>query len=153
MEDEAKRELAAASKDASKEMKKALYEIPYLKQLVMGGELAKMAFDYMKANSPNNIKQDMSGAFNTKVKGEFKAFKAWISTACGGDSDVQTIVSDYEDYLALFPNNSSAERLNLKEFFDAMHAPGDMGNFADYSTIMNMMGMTGDRNHYVEIRQ
>ena len=35
----------------SKEMTTALMEVPYLKEILVGGELAKLAFNYVKAHS------------------------------------------------------------------------------------------------------
>ena len=46
---EPNKELHKMMKDSSKDLKKVMYEIPYLKQVLMGGELAKLAFDYMVA--------------------------------------------------------------------------------------------------------
>ena len=75
---DANKELFKTMKDASKDMKKALYEIPYLKQVLMGGELAKLAFDYLVANTPDHIKRHIKGGFNTAVAGRYKAFKNWL---------------------------------------------------------------------------
>ena len=38
--------------NASDAMKEALYKIPYIKEVLMGGELAKLAFDYLWAQTP-----------------------------------------------------------------------------------------------------
>ena len=35
--------------DASDAMKDVLYKIPYVKEVIIGGELAKLAFDYLVA--------------------------------------------------------------------------------------------------------
>ena len=41
-----------ALNSASSELSAVLHHIPYLKDVIMGGELAKMAFDYLKENTP-----------------------------------------------------------------------------------------------------
>ena len=63
-------------------------KIPYLKEIIMGGELAKMAFDYMAAQAPANVKADAKSAWNTAVVGRFKAFKNWLSAAWSGQAGV-----------------------------------------------------------------
>ena len=68
----------------------------------MGGELAKLAFQYLKANTPDALKNEASGAFNMAAKGRFTAFKNWLSSCWSGDSNLTTVVGDYEDYLAMF---------------------------------------------------
>ena len=128
------------SSKASDEMKKVLHQIPYLREVLVGGELAKMAFDYMVDNAPQNVKADMKGAFRTAAVGRYKAFKHWLTKAWSGKSDLQTIIGDYEDYLSLFEPTSKEERLSLHEYFDATRAPGDDGHFNEYTKIMNMMG-------------
>ena len=50
---EARTKLDETMKNASSEMKKALQEVPYLKEVIMGGELAAIAFNYLKANAPD----------------------------------------------------------------------------------------------------
>lgn len=37
-------------------MKDTLLKIPYLREVIVGGELAKLAFDYLKENSPEHVK-------------------------------------------------------------------------------------------------
>ena len=69
-------------------MKKALYEIPYLKQVLMGGELAKLAFDYLVANTPEHLKREIKGTWSTAVDGRYKAFKNWLSAAWTGKSNL-----------------------------------------------------------------
>ena len=49
---ELKTSMESQMKNASSEMKKALEEIPYLKEVIMGGELAAVAFNFLKANAP-----------------------------------------------------------------------------------------------------
>ena len=95
----------------------------------------------------------MKGAFRTAAMGRYKAFKHWLTKAWSGKSDLQTIIGDYEDYLSLFEPESKEARLSLHEYFDATRAPGDDGHYEQYAKIMNKMGQTGDRKHYIEIRQ
>ena len=135
------------------DLKKALMTIPYLKEVVMGGEMAALAFDYMKENAPEGMKKGMGAALATAVKGRFSAFKNWLKQAWSGDTDILTIVGDYEDYLALFPTNSEkTPRVSLHQFFDATRAPGDRGNFSAYKEVIERMGMTAARDHYVGVR-
>ena len=44
-------------------MKKALQEIPYLKEVIMGGELAAVAFNYLKANAPDQVKAEANSVW------------------------------------------------------------------------------------------
>ena len=74
--------------NASKAMKKTLYTIPYLKEVLMGGELAKLAFDYLVANTPQRVKREVSSTYNTAVTGRYKAFKNWLSAAWTGKSNL-----------------------------------------------------------------
>jgi hypothetical protein len=135
------------------EMKNALYKVPYLREVLVGGEMAKLAFNYMKENVPNHVKDDMNKAYNSALGGRFKAFKNWITEAWSGKTNLENVVGDYEDYLALFALDSSDERISLHEFWDATRAPGDEGDYPSYQKIMNRMGATGDRAHYVGVRQ
>ena len=65
-----------------------LPQIPYLREVLVGGELAKMAFDYMVDNAPQNVKADMKGACRTAAVGRYKAFKHWLTKAWSGKSDL-----------------------------------------------------------------
>ena len=55
-----------------------------MKEVLVGGELAKLAFDYLKQNSPEYVKTDAAGAWNVAVSGRFKAFKNWATTLWTG---------------------------------------------------------------------
>ena len=59
-------------------------DIPYMREVLVGGEMAKLAFEYLKTNSPDYVKGDMSGAWNVAVMGRFKAFKNWATTVWTG---------------------------------------------------------------------
>lgn len=83
---QSKKDRDALLRQKSGEMKKALMEIPYLKQVLMGGELAKMAFDYMKANAPLEAKNAANTVWQEKVAGRYKAFKGWLKEAWSGKS-------------------------------------------------------------------
>ena len=119
----------------------------------MGGELAKLAFQYLKANTPDALKNEASGAFNMAAKGRFTAFKNWLSSCWSGDSNLTTVVGDYEDYLAMFGPDATQRKISLREFFDATRSPGDRGDFETYQAIMNAMGQKAERDHYVGLRQ
>ena len=119
----------------------------------MGGELAKLAFDYLVANTPERVKREVSSTYNTAVTGRYKAFKNWLSAAWTGKSNLQSVIGDYEDYLALFGPDESTDRLSLHEFFDATRAGGDEGVYKDYYEIMDRMGQAGERSHYINVRQ
>jgi len=137
---------------ASLEMKKAMAEIPYLGAVVKGGELAKLAFDYMKENAPMGFKKNISGAFATAIGGRFKAFQGWLKQAWSGVTGLETVLGDYEDYLALFPAKSHKKKVSLHGYFDATRAPGDRGNYNQYQKVINRMGLTAEKSHYVTIR-
>ena len=51
-------------KNASSEMRKALEEVPYLKEVIMGGELAATAFNFLKANAPDQAKTQAASVWN-----------------------------------------------------------------------------------------
>lgn len=61
-------------------------QIPYLREVIVGGEMAKLAFEYLKANAPEHVKEDARGAWNVAVQGRFKAFKNWVTSAWTGRS-------------------------------------------------------------------
>ena len=119
----------------------------------MGGELAKLAFDYMVANTPEHVKREVKGTWNTAVDGRFKAFKNWLSAAWTGKSNLQQVIGDYEDYVALFSPYDEEEPISLQHFFEATRAGGDEGVYSDYYSIMNRMGQKPDREHYIKVRQ
>ena len=144
----------ATTKTMSKEMSKAMLEVPYLKEIMVGGELANLAFEYMKEQTPDNTKNQFAGAWHTAASGRYKAFKYWLKESWGGESTVQQILGDYEDYLSLFATDDVInDRISLHEYWDASRAPGDEGTFEDYSNILNIMGQVGDRAHYIGVRQ
>ena len=137
--EDANKDLNKMMKDASKDMKKALYEIPYLKKVLMGGELARLAFDYMVANTSGHVKRNVKGGFNTAIKGRYKAFKNWLNAAWTGKSNLETVIGDYEDYLSLLSPEGENSDLSLHEYFNATRAAGDEGVYKDYQTIMDKM--------------
>ena len=141
--------------DASDAMKDVLYKIPYMKEVVISGELAKLAFDYLVANTPQHIKRNITSGFNTAIAGRWKAFKNWLQAAWTGKSSLTSVISDYEDYLSLFPpgEEGSKDALSLSSYYEATSAAGDEGTYKDYSGIMELMGQTGERDHYVGVRQ
>jgi len=135
------------------EMKKAMMNIPYLKEVIIGGELASLAFDYMKSQAPEGMRKTLGGAYASGVKGRFTAFKSWLSQAWSGKTELLQIIGDYEDYLSLFPTNSDKPRISLHQYFDATRAPGDRGNFSVYKDVINRMGLDAEKGTYVGIRQ
>ena len=76
-----------------------------MREVIVGGEMAKLAFEYLKANAPEHVKEDARGAWNVAIQGRFKAFKNWVTTAWTGQSRLSTAIGDYEDFLAMFPKN------------------------------------------------
>ena len=90
---------------ASGELKKVMEQIPYLREVIVGGEMAKLAFEYLKANAPEHVKEDARGAWNVAIQGRFKAFKNWVTSAWTGESRLSIAIGDYEDFLAMFPKN------------------------------------------------
>lgn len=128
-------------------------KIPYLREVIVGGEMAKLAFEYLKANAPEHVKEDARGAWNVAVQGRFKAFKNWVTAAWTGESRLATAIGDYEDFLAMFPAGDESKRPSFREFYEATRAPGDRGDFKTFKEIMNRMGHVADKRHYIEIRQ
>lgn len=53
--------------DASDAMKDVLYKIPYMKEVLISGELAKLAFDYLVAQTPEYAKRNIKSGFNTAI--------------------------------------------------------------------------------------
>ena len=122
------------------EMKKVMEKIPYLREVIVGGELAKLAFNYLKENSPEHVKEDARGAWNVAVQGRFKAFKNWVKEAWTGESRLVWAVGDYEDFLSMFAEGDNTKRPTLKEFYEATRAPADLGDWKTFQQIMNRMG-------------
>ena len=60
-----------ALKAASLELRSAMDRVPYLKEAITGGELAKLAFEYLKTQSPEHVKADARGAWNVAIQGRF----------------------------------------------------------------------------------
>ena len=138
---------------ASAELKSVMEKIPYLREVIVGGELAKLAFDYLKENSPEYVKEDAKGAWNVAVQGRFTAFKNWIKEAWTGSSQLSWAIGDYEDFLAMFPDGDKTKKPTFKEFYEATRAPADLGEYKVFQQIMNRMGHVADKTHYIEIRQ
>ena len=128
-------------------------KIPYLREVIVGGEMAKLAFEYLKANAPEHVKEDARGAWNVAVQGRFKAFKNWVTSAWTGKSRLNIAIGDYEDFLAMFPEDDETVKPSFREFYEATRAPADMGEFKTFQTIMNRMGHVADKRHFIEIRQ
>ena len=128
-------------------------QIPYLREVIVGGELAKLAFDYLKANSPEHVKEDARGAWNVAVQGRFVAFKNWVKEAWTGESRLVDAVGDYEDFLAMFAEGDKTQKPSFKEFYEATRAPADLGEYKTFQLIMNRMGHVADKKHFIEIRQ
>ena len=128
-------------------------KIPYLKEVIVGGELAKMAFQYLKDNAPEHIKEDARGAWNVAVMGRFKAFKNWVTATWTGKSHLQIAIGDYEDFLAMFGENDTTKKPSFREFYEATRAPADTGDFKTFQLIMNRMGHVAEKPHYISIRQ
>ena len=128
-------------------------QIPYLREVVVGGELAKLAFEYLKANSPEHVKEDARGAWNVAIQGRFKAFKNWITAVWTGNSALATVIGDYEDYIAMFPDGDTTTKPSLRAFYESTRAPADLGNFKDFKEIMNRLGHVAEKRHFIEIRQ
>ena len=121
--------------------------------MIVGGELAKLAFDYMKANSPDHVKKDAASAWNTAVQGRFQAFKNWCVTAWSGETTFDLALGDYMDYLALFEDRDQTPKPSFKEFYEATRAPSDLGEYTTFKVVMNAMGAVADKRHFIEIRQ
>ena len=94
--------MAGKLKGKSKELQKALHEIPYLGTIIQGGELASLAFEFMKENTPDRYKAEAAGTWSKVAGGRITAFENWLKEAWSGDTKLTTIVGDYLDYLSLF---------------------------------------------------
>ena len=53
----------------------------------------------------------------------------------------------------MFPTDSTLPRITLHEYFDATRAPGDRGHFNAYQAVINQIGQTADKQHYIKVRQ
>lgn len=137
----------------STELKSVMLQIPYLQEVIVGGELAKLAFEYLKENAPEHVKEDARGAWNVAVQGRFTAFKNWVKEVWTGNSRLMTAIGDYEDFLAMFPDGDTTIQPSFRTFYECTRAPADLGDFATFQVIMNRMGHVADKRHYVEIRQ
>ena len=50
-------------------------KVPYLREVIIGGELAKVAFNYAKEKVSDSVKRDVSSGWNKAIRGRFEAFK------------------------------------------------------------------------------
>ena len=112
-----------------------------------------MAFQYLKDNAPEHIKEDARGAWNVAVMGRFKAFKNWVTATWTGESHLNAAIGEYEDFLAMFGENDTTKKPSFRVFYEATRAPADTGNFKTFQLIMNRMGHVAEKPHYIQIRQ
>ena len=107
--------------------------VPYLREVVVSGELAKLAFDYLKENPPQHVKDEASTAWNVSVQGRVAAFKAWCRSAWTQESYLERAVGDYLDYLAMFDAADRTKRPTLAQYYEAVRAPEGKGTFKDFA--------------------
>lgn len=112
-----------------------------------------MAFQFLKDNAPEHVKEDARGAWNVAVMGRFKAFKNWITATWTGKSYLNLAIGDYEDFMAMFGENDKTTKPSFRQFYEATRAPADMGDFKTFQMIMNRMGHVAEKPHYIQIRQ
>ena len=127
--------------------------VPYLREVVVSGELAKLAFDYLKENTPQHVKDEASTAWNVSVQGRVAAFKAWCVSAWTQESYLERAVGDYLDYLAMFDADDKTKKPTLAQYYEAVRAPEGKGTFKDFAEIVKRMGQVADKKHYITIRQ
>ena len=127
--------------------------VPYLREVVVSGELAKLAFDYLKANTPQSSKDEASTAWNVSVQGRVAAFKAWCVSAWTQESYLELAVGDYLDYLAMYSDTDKTQKPTLAQYYEAVRAPEGRGTFKDFSKIITRMGQVPDKKNYIKIRQ
>ena len=112
-----------------------------------------MAFQYLKENAPEHIKEDARGAWNVAVMGRFKAFKNWVAATWTGKSYLTTAIGEYEDFLAMFGENDTTKKISFRQFYESTRAPADLGDFKTFQMIMNRLGHVAEKPHFIQIRQ
>ena len=83
-------------------VKNVLVNVPYAKEVIMGAEIAKLAFDFLVENTPALMKRRIRGAWNTSIMGRFKAFKLWAKKLWTGNSAFHDVLGDYQDFLSIY---------------------------------------------------
>jgi len=86
------------------------------------------------------VKKELKSGYNTAVAGRLAAFKNWLQAAWTGKSNLETVIGDYTDYIALFPRDDPESALSLSDYFEATSGAADEGTFKNYSSIMDAMG-------------
>ena len=97
----------------SKELKRVLKKVPYLREVIVGGELAKVAFNYAKERVSDSVKQDASSGWNVAIRGRFEAFKNYCTSAWTQQTYLEMAVGDYLDYLQLFDEKDKTKKPSL----------------------------------------
>ena len=139
-------------KGVSADLKEALDKIPYMKEIVMTGELAKLAFDYMYDHAPMYIKQEGRTGWNVAILGRFKAFKQFMTKSWTGKSSLRLAVDDYMDFLSLEPDNERVG-ISFSQFFDNTRAVEGRGTYDGYSEVMKRYGSAPERKNFISTRQ
>ena len=88
-------------------------KVPYLREVIIGGELAKVAFNYAKENVSDSVKRDASSGWNVAIRGRFEAFKKYCTSVWTQSSYLEMAVGDYLDYLQLFDELDKTKKPTL----------------------------------------
>ena len=141
-------ELMNALVDTSMELQNVLSEVPYMREIIMSGQIAMLAFKIAKENAGVDVKNALLQAWNSTVG---SLVDSWIK-----DVSMPFVVDEYLDYLSIVNPAIPLEahfNIDLREYWDATRTHNDRGTFEDYQNIMMRQGHVANRKDYVSLRQ
>lgn len=131
----------------STELQTVLAEVPYMKEIIMTGQIAMLAFKIAKENAGAEVKASLMAAWNMTIG---SMIESWLS-----HNSMYDATNEYLDYLSLINPALPQERqsnLDLREYWDATRTHNDRGMFHEYQNIMMRQGHVADRREYLTHR-
>ena len=140
---------------ATDSVKDAMMKIPYLKEVMLGAEFAKIAFMFAKKNAPPGAKREIGAAFNEVVGSRLELLKQQMWEFWSGQSGINGVIGDYFDYLSLInPADTETHTLDLLEYYEATRSWNDHGNWDDYKLVQTaLQNDKPSRSEYLSQRQ
>ena len=124
---------------ASDNIRDAINRIPYAKEVMMGINFAKIAFQFAKKNAPPGVRRQINTAYQYGILGNLEALYGFVM-GLFGESNTSVIIGDYLDYLSMYnPARDDQEVQDLDEFFVATRSHNDRGKFEDWEHVMKIM--------------
>ena len=125
---------------ATDSVKDAMMRIPYLKEVMLGAEFAKIAFLFAKKHAPPGAKREIGAAFNTVVGSRLELLKQQMWEFWSGQPGINGVIGDYFDYLSLInPADTETHTLDLLEYYEATRSWNDHGNWDDYKLVQTAL--------------